>query len=61
MTVESDTATANARAVRWRSQAALDNYNNGTVWLWLALSLVFLGILALQLVGPAPWQPWLTG
>jgi voltage-gated potassium channel len=59
MTEDVCTTAAPVRAVRWRSQDALDAYNEKTVWVWLVLSLVFLFVLALQLVATASWQPWL--
>jgi len=59
MTEDVRAVPSSERAVRWRSQEALDAYNEKTVWLWLVVSLVFLFVLALQLVASPSWQPWL--
>jgi voltage-gated potassium channel len=45
------------RGVRWRDETSLKWYDEATVWLWLVVSVVFLVILTLQLVGPDAWEP----
>lgn len=57
LTTLDDAEVVGRRGVRWRDDTSLKWYNEATVWLWLGVSVVFLAVLTLQLVGPEAWEP----
>lgn len=47
--------------IKPRRQQSLDWYDRATVWFWLAVSFVYLGVTLLQLFGRPSYKPWLDG
>jgi voltage-gated potassium channel len=44
-----------------RSQAALDAYDEGTLFFWLPVSFLYLAVIILQLFGRESYQGWVSG
>lgn len=57
LTALDDAKVVGRRGVRWRDETSLKWYDEATVWLWVGVSVVFLAVLTLQLVGPDSWEP----